>query len=354
MAHLPIKAVSCFANTIPHGEEDDVAFCTHECLLHLLHGEPQSSNRCPNQAAHGYQQAESNRVVQLLAEQLKAVKPGRNGLAPLRKSGRSGVLYRVRLFKTGHCLVAKGYQHSDYEWLQNEIAVYDRLRSLQSEVLPVYCGVLRLSDTMISANGRTIQHLLLLSWAGHALGDDRQDRHQYQMMATRLKPQLLSGLKAIHETQVIHGDPERRNMVLDEDSGRLMMVDFERSRMYSGRLPCDPTKTCQKRYRDKKSRQRPCSYCRELRVAEDDLFLGSSSPTPEPTVKNISPARTKFACRKSLGQAEGHARINAITKIDSHREGGRERSGWSHRMTTRSYRNRYTNSKDSNEFDEKI
>ncbi|KJX95324.1 serine/threonine protein kinase domain protein [Zymoseptoria brevis] len=262
-------------------ETNDTAYCTHECLLHFVHGQGPADTRCPNKAAHGSHRGSSGRIVELLREQLES-EQSESGMTPLAKGGRTSELYSVRLFGTGHCLLAKTHQQSDYRWLQNEAAVYDRLQSLQGQVVPVFCGVLRLPQAISSARGTEYHHLLLLSWAGDALGCRRQD--EPRQLATQLQPQIVSAITAIHEAQVIHGDPERRNIILDETSGRVMIIDFERSRIYSDRPPCDPTGPCQKKHKDKKGRQKPCTYCRDLWVASEALLVGSppSSTEPEP------------------------------------------------------------------------
>lgn len=198
-------------------------------------------------------------------------------------SGRSGVLNMVRNLMTGHCLVAKGYRHEDVGWLQNELAVYERLQALQGKFMPVCCGVVDLPKAYNATESRAVRHLLLLSCAGETSNARGSGIDQFGINFPSLEPQLLWGLEQMHEKQVVHGDAERRNMIFDRESQRLMIVDFERSRLYENRPPCVSTKTCQKQRRNKKGGRKPCMYCRELRVAKEALLVGSPYSTPDNT-----------------------------------------------------------------------
>uniref|UniRef100_A0A2D3V9S7 Protein kinase domain-containing protein n=1 Tax=Ramularia collo-cygni TaxID=112498 RepID=A0A2D3V9S7_9PEZI len=269
---------------------------TRTWILHSVHtsasqiflqGDRLGHDLCPNKAVHDHQQSESDPLIQLpsdplahfLSEQLQASKPIEDNLLALGKSGRTSELYAVRIMKTGHSLVAKSFHQNDHEWLQNEVAVYKQLQSLQGQVIPVYCGSLRLSQPVISTQGKEFHHLLLLSWSGNSLNRRRQT--EPQELALKLKPQLMSAMRDIHKSQVVHGDPERRNILYDQISGRVMLVDFERSRMYSNRPPCDSTKPCQKSRKDGRGRRKLCTYCRDIWVAEDALLVGSPNSSPE-------------------------------------------------------------------------
>lgn len=273
--------LSPLATTEQKTNDEREPFCSHECLFKIVRNEESSIDHCPNHTAHSDQSLSHDQFLGLLQSQLQGDETV--GLTSLGMSGRSGVLYMVRILITGHCLVAKGYRHEDVGWLQNELAVYERLQALQGKFIPVCCGVVDLPKAYKSTESRAVQHLLLLSWAGETLNARGPVIDQFGIDFSALEPQLLSGLEQMHEKQVVHGDAERRNMIFDRESQRLMIVDFERSRLYDNRPPCDPTKTCRKQRRDKKGRRTPCMYCRELRVAKEALLVGSPYSTPDNT-----------------------------------------------------------------------
>ncbi|XMA11936.1 hypothetical protein WAI453_004727 [Rhynchosporium graminicola] len=98
-------------------------------------------------------------------------------------------------------------------------------------------------------------------------------------------------MTAIHEVQVVRGDPERRNIVFDETSNRIKLVDFERSRIHDDRPPCDPEVSCQNEYKDNKGRKKLCTYCRDSWIAEEALLVGSPSSSPEPDGRKHTPSQ---------------------------------------------------------------
>jgi len=294
--------LSPLATTEQKMNDEREPFCSHDCLLKIVRDEESSIDHCPNHTAHGDQSLSHDQFLGLLEFQLQGDETV--GLTSLGMSGRSGVLYMVQIVMTGHCLVAKGYRHEDVGWLQNELAVYERLQALQGKFVPVCCGVVDLPKAYNTTESRAVQHLLLLSWAGETLIARGHIIDQFGIDFSALEPQLLSGLEQVHEKQVVHGDAERRNMIFDRGSQRLMMVDFERSRLYDNRPPCDSTKSCQKQRRDKKGRRKPCMYCRELRVAREAVLVGSPYSTPDNTREATATTNVDANTSSALGAPE--------------------------------------------------
>lgn len=65
--------------------------------------------------------------------------------------------------------------------------------------------------------------MLFLSWGGRPIFNYlRNDKPRYLKLA-------VDAVTALHKLQVLHQDAEPRNMVYDERSGRLMLVDLERA-----------------------------------------------------------------------------------------------------------------------------
>lgn len=291
------------------------AYCSHDCLMNNKKPDRLTIQTCPNQAFHDDQGFATKLFTQLLAAQLSSTDSNDSGLTLLGKSGRSGVLYKVHLRQTGHCLVAKSYKNEDLKWLQNELSVYDRLQDLQGIHIPVCCGAFHFQQPVKEAGGRFIQHLLLLSWAGEGLSSGNVDYGATQAMEAQVRPQLMSALRQIHEFQVVHGDTERRNFLFDQSAQRFILVDFERSRLYSGRSPCNPDEPCRKTYRDKKGRRKLCMYCREMWAAGEALSYESPGPSPGSSSKASTSAMPEYQAQDgSVLRRDCTQRLGARTR----------------------------------------
>ncbi|KAL6249291.1 hypothetical protein RBB50_004354 [Rhinocladiella similis] len=243
------------------------SYCTHDCLLNLKNGlEVSSQTACPNIAAHLASDLTMYELGQELAQRMSCPETSKSTVSLLGLTGARGVVMKVLLSKSGYCLIAKGFKDEDNHWLQSEEAAYTRLDSLQGEVLPVCCISFSLSQPLIVADGRQIRHVLLLSYGGIPILELWAQK-QEQSLSQRYLQQLLSSLDRIHASQVVHGDPELRNVLVDPTTDQVMLVDFERSRTYEGRPACHPSSACRKTYKDRRGRKRKCMYCRELEVA---------------------------------------------------------------------------------------
>jgi hypothetical protein len=204
-------AMKANGNATSQAQQDIGPYCSHECLRGSLHTNRSTRRQCPNHAAHVRQLIENDQLAPLIMEQLRSTGFVDPGLTSLSQTGRSGVLYRVHVHQTGHVLVAKGYQHCDLKWLQNEAAIYAQLQDLQGRYLPVCCGVVRLHETLDAAGGRNIQHLLLLSWAEEALSGRTIDNQTPRVLEQQVRLQSMLTIGHNHKMQVVHGDTERRN-----------------------------------------------------------------------------------------------------------------------------------------------
>lgn len=94
--------------------------------------------------------------------------------------------------------------------------------------MPVCCGIIGLRTPYLYDNAE-LTHLLLLSWVGrsvlsmqkvNAVSDSLRDTFTYQSK---------EAIAALEKLSVRHGDLEARNMTYDDRTGRLMVIDFERS-----------------------------------------------------------------------------------------------------------------------------
>lgn len=111
----------------------------------------------------------------------------------------------------------------DLARLQHENEIYDRLLAIQGEYVPVCLGNIDLLLPYYYDSG-VYKHFLFLSWAGRPIFEYKNQINSLDM------PDAVSRIfKAIHKLRVIHRDAELRNILYDEHSGALMVVDFERS-----------------------------------------------------------------------------------------------------------------------------
>ena len=181
---------------------------------------------CPNAAAHGQKHIPKEVFLRYIRQQL-AVDRGRNAdCLAMRIHGARGALLKVCLTSHEYTLVAKGVVADDQEYLRRELQIYDRLVSLQGVYVPVCCGLVHLKLPFYY-DGSELRHLLFMSWAGRPLMS--ATRNEVSSGYSRHLRDSVQVLKAIHEQRVLHHDVFPRNMVYDEHSERLMMIDFERS-----------------------------------------------------------------------------------------------------------------------------
>jgi hypothetical protein len=332
--HFAMKANS---DTISQAQQDCSPYCSHECLGGLPHT---NCSNCPNYAAHDGRLTAKGSLARLLMDQLNTTSSTNNGLTSLGKTGRSGTLYKVNLYQSGHVLVAKGYQDGDSEWLQNEAAMYARLQNLQGQCLPVCCGVVHLQEPLDEPGGRKIEHLLLLSWAGEALSCRAIDEKAAQALEEQVRPQLMLALRRIHEMQVVHGDTERRNFLYDWSIQRFMLVDFERSRLYSDRPPCDPGSLCRKTYRDRKGSRKLCMYCREKWTAGEALSYESPAASLDAgmTSDHLLAAQHQTYDEPSPDRCQGSISKTQKRGKTTPTRGGGSHSATTHQMNLRSHR----------------
>jgi hypothetical protein len=205
-------------------------YCTHRCLRGMCEGLPLDP-LCPNVATHGRKHISTPTLLRLLRRQLAADRGTDADCCPLFVHGSRGALLKVCLTSHGYTMVAKAVEPSNLRYLQNEKQVYDRLHPFQGRYVPVCCGISGL-DVPYYYDGAELTHLLLMSWGGKSLA--AMTREESSLVQVSSESYLLlsrEALTAIHNRGVLHHDAEPRNMLYNEDSRTLMMVDFERSEL---------------------------------------------------------------------------------------------------------------------------
>ncbi|KAJ4317082.1 hypothetical protein N0V84_007535 [Fusarium piperis] len=206
-------------------------YCSQKCLRGLITRGP-LDKACPNVMLHRDRDGQTHHPVdhdewlQLLRKQLKRSLD--EGIVRLGKEGSRGVLFQVTLLKYGYTFVSKGTVAAFIGDLEHEAAVYKHLHRLQGISVPVFMGAIDLRDL-----GRTyyydlrvyIVHLSFLSWGGDSLdyvGDSRA-------MAKSLEGEVVRSLRELHMEGVVHLDVRKANALLNQETGRVMIIDFERA-----------------------------------------------------------------------------------------------------------------------------
>lgn len=197
-------------------------FCSQQCLLGLALGKD-IDRSCPNVGYHGQKHIDRLEFLHLIREQL-AVDRGRDAdCLPLHRCGSRGSLFKLRLSSHGYTLVAKGMEGLDLAHLQHENEIYDRLLEIQSIYVPVCLGSIDLILPYYHDCG-VYKHFLFLGWAGRPIFD-----YKSRISNLNMTDAITRIFKAIHRLRVLHRDAELRNILYDEHSDTLMVVDFERS-----------------------------------------------------------------------------------------------------------------------------
>ncbi|CAK7228875.1 hypothetical protein SCUCBS95973_007029 [Sporothrix curviconia] len=214
-------------------------YCTQQCLLGLASGGPVDP-ACANAATHGPQhQIDAATCTRLLAEQIARDRDHDADFAPMFMSGLIGALYKVRLSAYGYTLVVKAVETPNRTFLQAEKDVYDRLRPMQGEQIPVCLGIADIALPLYGYGG-VFHHILLLSWAGRSLARYTADDAAYSGISCETAvPAIEAAFQRMHELGVLHGDAEPRNILYDAGTRMLMVVDFERSELLTPDDDCD-------------------------------------------------------------------------------------------------------------------
>lgn len=113
--------------------------------------------------------------------------------------------------------------------LQHEARMYEHMESIQGTAIPVLLGSLdfhipyRLPDTEV-----WIAHVMFISWAGEHPSESVCNQESFSLEWKRTNQEVL-------ELGIDHGDLRYANMLWNEQLGRVMLIDFEYSRIIEGK-----------------------------------------------------------------------------------------------------------------------
>ena len=206
------------------------AFCTQLCLQGLARGGP-LDRRCPNVSNHckeGHQgdrhQLDGEEYRMLLGEQLRRSRG--DACQPLGMQGARGALFKVTLTSHGYTVVGKGTVLAFVKDLRHEAEVYRRLTTLQGVHVPICLGSIDLDSPYYYDARICIVHLMLLSWAGECLDGSKTSTGTD---GQRWTSDLVRAVNAIHGAGVLHRDIRIPNLLWNEETKRVIVIDFERA-----------------------------------------------------------------------------------------------------------------------------
>ncbi|KAF2647268.1 hypothetical protein K491DRAFT_763783 [Lophiostoma macrostomum CBS 122681] len=109
--------------------------------------------------------------------------------------------------------------------LECEATVYRHLQSIQGEHMPVYLGSIDL-ETPYYCMGIPLVHMLVLSFGGDSIS-----RHIHPDNKIMHKSLADASAKAIHRLGVLHDDLSPRNILWNEQTKSVVIIDFERAQI---------------------------------------------------------------------------------------------------------------------------
>ncbi|KAL5397723.1 hypothetical protein PMIN03_012853 [Paraphaeosphaeria minitans] len=143
---------------------------------------------------------------------------------PVSMPGACGVLFRVRLRSHGYTVAAKCTPAYFVHRLRREASIYERLRPIQGIHVPVHLGNIDLETPYFYEGIVQLVHMMFLSFGGHPIG-----QHLTAKNKALVNEQVKQSADAIHGLRVLHKDLMPRNILWNEETNRVMVIDFERA-----------------------------------------------------------------------------------------------------------------------------
>lgn len=199
-------------------------YCSIACLLGLVHGGNIDPN-CPNITDHGKRHLKGPNFLRQVQEQLARDRGRITDCEPLWISGSRGAMFKLTLTSHGYTVIAKGVRRHNIPHLEHEAMIYQYLRPLQGIHIPVCLGSTNLILPYYHQGCRFVR-FLFQSYAGVPVFKAIKEGNKESIFSN-----ISQAIKAIHQLRVLHRDPMPRNIMVDEKSGCVQIIDFERSKI---------------------------------------------------------------------------------------------------------------------------
>jgi hypothetical protein len=244
-------------------------YCTSACIRGIVNREP-LDKKCPNWKLHGGQRHSIDPQDFTLQLHRQLVRNRELGFEQLHICGRTGYLMKATLLSRGYTVIIKATTVEKQHRLQAEVDNYHHLRSLQGQHIPVCLGVFK-PRIAYWYHGELMAQMMVLSWSGTRLQHVINDRNSSFYHQEREK-----ALAVLRSCGVIHGDSEWRNMLWDNPSGRLVVIDLEDVKWLKRSRALEPT-SGNARHHTKAVKFGQRVPSRSIAVCND-----ASSPVPAP------------------------------------------------------------------------
>jgi serine/threonine protein kinase len=199
-------------------------YCTQKCLLGLVEGGPLDAS-CPNMRDHGRKCHHIDRATVLVLLRQQLSEDLDTNCKPVGTPGSCGVLFQIRLKSHGYIVAAKCTPIDFVHRLRWEATIYERLRPIQGVHVPVHLGNIDLETPYFYDGIAELVHMMLLSFGGKLIS-----QHVTSENRPYLTQEADCSAQAVHKLGVLHQDLMPRNMLWNEEIGRVMVIDFERAK----------------------------------------------------------------------------------------------------------------------------
>jgi serine/threonine protein kinase len=189
---------------------------------------------CPNIDLHrqgqddGRHRIDANQLSQLLEEQLgQDVDHNCTPIGACGTCGLSGAPFKITSAEYGYTVVGKGTTSRRWKEVSREVEIYRILQKVQGSAVPVFIGAVDLKRSYFLHGAGEIKHMLLMSWGGEMIG----------LKESALRHEISRSMRQIRKLGVVHEDLRNENMLWNDELGRVLIIDFHRSR-----IDCRPTR----------------------------------------------------------------------------------------------------------------
>ncbi|KAJ5291435.1 hypothetical protein N7478_000686 [Penicillium angulare] len=211
------------STTSQSSQENKRRYCTLRCLRGMVKGRGEDLDQaCPNVHDHGRtcHTIDSKTFLNELKRQLSQTINA--DCETLGIHGSRGALLKVTLSSLGYTVPAKCTEFRDH--LTHEAAIYNKLRSIQGQYVPIYFGSIDLDHPYSYDGIAYLRHMMLLTPGGQSL-----DHSLSEMDRDLLVSKIKESISAIHSLGVIHNDPAPRNWKYNKETDSVVFFDFERA-----------------------------------------------------------------------------------------------------------------------------